>query len=208
VVPPVPLASRSAAVAGQPPILTGLRDGRNGGDGGEHSDLTRVLTAVAAVAVLAAIVIVLLSVTSGGGSKSPATSSSPGPVSNAPKPHHPAAKTVAVIDSSVTVAVLNGTAVYHAAQDIATQLNNAGFKQGMVTNAANQTQTTTTVSYLPNDQHDAQAVAQTLKLGASAVRPINSVTQALACPQTTSCNADVVVTVGSDLASALAQTSP
>ena len=178
------------------------------GDGGSSpSDLTRVLTALAAVAVVAAIVIVLLSVTSGGGSPHSTPQTKP-PVSNAltttTTQHHAAAKAAAVNPASVTVSVLNGTAVYHLADSIATQLGADGFKQGTVTNAATQTQPSTTVEYAPGDQRDAAAVAKVLKLSTSAVQPITSDTQALGCPQAGSCS--VVVTVGADLATTSTQT--
>jgi len=177
------------------------------GSAGSPSDLTRILTALAAVAVVAAIVIVLLSVTSGGTSTH-TTSHSPPRVSNAPTTtthHHAgAAKSGAVVPSSLTVAVLNGTPVYHAADDIGNQLAADGFKKGAITNAATQTQTTTTVEYVPGDQRDAAAVAKALKLGAAAVQPITPGTQTLGCPQTTSCS--VVVTVGADVANTQTQT--
>jgi hypothetical protein len=198
-----PLPPRSGGAGSPPSILGGL----GLGDGpGEHNALARVLTGVAAVAVLVAIVAILLSVTSGG-SPSHTTSHPSAPVSNAPKAHHPAAaKPAPVTDGSVTVAVLNGTPVYHLANDIATQLGADGFKEGTITNAATQTQPTTTIEYVPGDQRDAAAVQKALKLGASSVQPITSDTQALGCPQTASCS--VVVTVGADETSAQTQTTP
>jgi hypothetical protein len=176
------------------------------GGGRSPSDLTRVLTALAVVAVVAAVVIVLLSVTSGGTSAH-TTSHPSAPVSNAPiaRSHPKAAKPAAVTNASVTVAVLNGTAVYHLANSIATQLGAAGFKEGTITNAATQTQPSTTVEYAPGAQGDAAAVAKALKLGSGAVQPITADTQALGCPQTASCS--VVVTVGADLASTPTQTT-
>jgi hypothetical protein len=154
---------------------------------------------------VAAIVIVLLSLTSSPASHT--TSRSSGVVSNAPKVSHHRArpKPTAVNDANVTVAVLNGTAVYHLADGISTQLSAAGFKPGTVTNAATQTQATTTVEYAPGDQRDAAAVQKALKLSPSSVQPMTSDTQALGCPQASSCS--VVVTVGQDLASSQPQTT-
>jgi hypothetical protein len=173
----------------------------SGGSGSSPSDLTRVLTALAAVAVVAAIVIVLLSVTSGG-TNNHTISHSSGPVSNAPGAQHHAAAhkagSTAVVPSSVTVGVLNGTAVYKLADSVATQLGSNGYKQGTVANAATQTQPSTTVEYVPGDEKDAAAVAKALKLSSSAVQPITTTTQQLGCPSGP-CN--VVVTVGPDLAS-------
>jgi hypothetical protein len=203
--PPVPIPPRppvqirpgsSGGGSGHPRMLAELAD-----DGRAPSDLTRVLMALAAVAVVAAVVIVLISVTSGGTS-APTTSSSQPPASNAPVTthhHKTTAKPAAVNAASVTVAVLNGTAVYHLADSVATQLTAAGFKQGTVANAATQTQPSSTVEYVPGAQRDAAAVAKDLKLSSAAVQPMTPDVQALGCPQTGSCN--VVVTVGADLAS-------
>lgn len=205
---PVPLAPPvpPRATVNRPPLVGGLGD--DPGDSG-HSNLARVLTAVAAIAVLAAIVVVLVSLTQN--SPSPRTTSQAlAPVSNAPKPatHHSttAKKPPAVNDASVTVAVLNGTAVYHLANSVATKLSGLGFKEGTVADAANQQESATTVQYVSGDQRDATAVARALKLPDSSVQPITPDTQALGCPQAGSCS--VVVTVGSDLASAQTQTTP
>ena len=53
----------------------------------------------------------------------------------------------------------------------------------------------------PFPRDDALHVATALKLGPSAVAPVDSSTQAIACPPPASCSAQVIVTVGSDLAS-------
>jgi hypothetical protein len=181
--------------AGGPAML-----GDYDGHGGQRSKLTLVLSAVAAVAVVAAIVIVLLSLTSSGSAPNTVTNP-PAAVSNAPTTptHHRAKpKTPTVNPANVTVSVLNGTAVYHLADSIGGQLAAAGFKEGTITNAATQTQTTTTVEYAPGDRQDAVAVQKALKLSPSAVQPMTPDTQALGCPQGSSCS--VVVTVGQDLA--------
>jgi hypothetical protein len=178
-----------------------------GRSGGRSSDLTRILTALAAVAVVAAIVIVLISLTSG---STPAhTITHPAAaVSNAPTAHHRARAKPAVVNSTVTVGVLNGTGVAGLAESIATQLGNAGFKegppQGAVTNAATQTQPSTTVEYVSGDQRDAAAVAKALNLSSATVQPITSDTQTLGCIPGAACS--VVVTVGADLSNTPTQT--
>jgi hypothetical protein len=197
--PPVQIRPGGSG-AGRPPMLAELDDG----GGRSPSDLTRILTALAAVAVVAAIVIVLLSVTSGTTNTSHPTSHPAAPVTNVPAVHHRAAKKPAVNDASVSVGVLNGTAVAGLAKFVADELGSAGFKQGAITNAATQTQPSTTVEYVPGDQRDATAVAKALKVSSSAVQPITPDTQALGCLQASSCS--VVVTVGADLAST--QTQP
>jgi hypothetical protein len=133
--------------------------------------------------------------------------------------HH---KSAAVVDpATVTVAVLNGTGVTNLAHDVATQLSGQGYKEGTIATAADQTHATTIVAYLAGHQADARAVAAALKLKSSAVQPIDQQAMGVACPAggTTStagtsstpagsaCTADVVVTVGSDLAGAANSTT-
>ncbi len=161
----------------------------------------RVLYAVAGAIVIAAIVVGLLSLTSGGGTtgaKAPAKSRS----------HHRAG-TVTVNPRAVTVVVLNGTATFHAATDIATRLQAIGFKRGEApTNAPEQTHQTTIVQYLPGHRIDALAVAKALKLSPGRVSRIDSGAQLAACPpQSGVCRADVVVTVGADLAATAASST-
>ena len=198
---PVPPAPPRGPVVNQSPLVGSL--GNDKGRGAQQRDLSRVLTAIAVLAVLAAIVIVLISLT--GGSTPRATSGST-PTTNAPKPAHhaAAAKAKPVNPASVTVGVLNGTAVYHLANSVGGELAGVGFKEGTIADAANQQESTTSVQYVPGAQRDAAAVARALKLPPSAVQPITPDTQALGCPQTGACS--VVVTVGSDLASSGTQT--
>jgi LytR cell envelope-related transcriptional attenuator len=83
---------------------------------------------------------------------------------------------------------------------VALNLSTAGYKRGTVTNATDQTRTTTTVAYLPGFRRDAVAVATSLKLPASSVAPVDQPTESVACPPPAACAANVVVTVGSNLA--------
>jgi hypothetical protein len=103
--------------------------------------------------------------------------------------------------STVTVAVLNGTSTAGAAGRWATKLAAAGYKKGAVKNGYDQTRTTTVVAYLPGFKSDALHVAKSLSLGTGSVQAVDSPTQTIACPQSSSCSANVVVTVGADLAS-------
>ncbi len=113
------------------------------------------------------------------------------------------AKTSATVaPASVTVAVLNGTSTTNLAHDISSKLTAAGYKQGAIATATDQTQSSTVVGYLPNEKRDAVAVAKSLKLAPSAVQAVDPNNRTVACNgSTTSCPAQVVVTVGSDLAS-------
>jgi hypothetical protein len=71
-----------------------------------------------------------------------------------------------------------------------------------VATAADQTEASTVVAYLPGatNRTDARHVATALHLQETAVRPIDQGTQQVACPPPGACGANVVVTVGADLA--------
>jgi len=153
---------------------------------------------VVVLLLVVAVVAGLLIATSGGGSApSPASST---PASNAPTTTPQPAGAPAFNPATVTVAVLNGTSTNHLARTVAAKLTSQGYKQGTVATAADQALTKTVVAFMPGHRSDALHVAQSLKLQPSAVAPIDSSTQAIACPQTSPCTATVVVTVGSDLA--------
>ncbi len=107
----------------------------------------------------------------------------------------------AVVKATVTVSVLNGTDQSGLAGQVSDQLVAAGYKKGAVTNAADQTHTTSLVQYMPRAKPDAVAVAGSLKLGPTSVRPIDSATQRIACGVSPlGCSSPVIVTVGSNLA--------
>jgi hypothetical protein len=145
--------------------------------------------ALLVVAAAAAVVIL----TTGTGTQ---RSSSSTPNSNAPIPGR------GFKPSHVTVAVLNGTDTNQLAHHVADGLAAKGYKEGQIATASNQTVTTTEVAYLPGrtNRIDALHVAQALHLKAADVVPINQTAMAVACPPPASCTANVVVTVGSDLA--------
>ncbi len=155
------------------------------------------LVAIGLLGVVA-VVAVLLVVTSSGGSGHPASTAAS--TSNAPAPKH-RTRPAPFRPASVTVAVLNGTATANLAHQIALRLGSAGFKQGTIATASDQTQTATVVGYLPGHRKDALAVAASLKLGSASVQPVDQSNQAVACPPPAACAANVIVTVGSDLAS-------
>jgi hypothetical protein len=108
---------------------------------------------------------------------------------------------VAFNPHAVTVSVLNGTGTTGLAHRTAVRLAGAGYHQGTIATATDQTHTTTQVAYLPGFKADALRVATALKLSSASVQPIDPGTRAVACPPPAACTADVVVTVGSDLAS-------
>jgi hypothetical protein len=188
---PAPRPSAPVAAARRPGPATMARPPQRGA-GPRRS---RLLMAAAGALGVAVIVAVLLIVTSSGGTPSSGTTA---PLSNALSTRR-ASRPGGVAAPSVTVAVLNGTASNGLAHRVAQKLTEAGYKQGMVETAPEQTHTSTIVGYLPGFRRDAQAVAASLKLSASAIQPIDQNTQAVACPPPASCATNVVVTVGADL---------
>ena len=159
----------------------------------------RVLVGVLGVLVVAGVVAALLILTSSNSTNVRTHTTARN--SNVPASRdHKAAAPARFNPSIVTVAVLNGTSSSALASRVAAKLVSAGYKQGTVTNGANQTQTATVVAYMPGARQDALEVASALKLGSASVQAIDSSTRAIACPST-SCSANVVVTVGQDLAS-------
>lgn len=149
--------------------------------------------AVAVIAVIAVVAVIaaLLVATSGSGTQSRHSSTR---ATNAPKrvtPFNPA---------TVTVAVLNGTAVNHLAHETAARLAAKGYREGTVATASDQTLTATIVGYLPGHRADALQVARSLGLGPASVQPVSQANDQVACQSTGPCSADVVVTVGADLA--------
>ncbi len=204
--PPAPAAAgvspRSAGGApGRP--LPGARD-LNGGDRGRPVRRF-VAVAVAVLAVAAAIVVVLV-VTSGSSGPSSAASAAHRSSASAGSHHRTkAAAKVSVTPSDVTVAVLNATATANLAHDVMAKLTGAGYKPGGTTNApSGQTLQSTIVGYTqPAYRNDALAVAKSLNLGSASVQGVDQSDKAVACSTTpTNCPAQVVITVGADLASA------
>jgi hypothetical protein len=159
------------------------------------------------VLALALIVVVavgaLLVITNSGSNGTTTAANRPAHSTSTPTTHRPQAKaSTGVTPASITVAVLNGTSTTNLAHDISSKLKAAGFKQGSIATATDQTQNTTIVGYLPNDKRYALAVAKSLKLGSASVQAVDPNNRTVACNgSSTSCSAQVVVTVGTDLAS-------
>jgi hypothetical protein len=168
---------------------------RNGGS----PRVGRILLAVLGVVALGGVIVLLVVLTSSNDNNSP-TASSQSRTTNAPGTRRRQAQKATVAPSSVTVAVLNGTATAGLAHRVALKLAGSRYKEGTVATATDQTRTTTTVAYLPGFRRDALAVASSLKLPPSAVAQVDQPTQSVACPPPAACTANVVVTVGSDLA--------
>jgi hypothetical protein len=162
---------------------------------GRRRPLLPILGAVVALAVVAIVAVVLLT---GGDDPQPAaqrTTSTAPAASSGDGTTTPRRTPVAVANpSTYTVSVLNGTAVPGLARNAAERLRNAGWsKQGVVTNASDQTRTTTLIEYAAGRKREALAVAKALDVGASGVRPLSPGSRTIAGE-----DASVVVTVGSD----------
>jgi LytR cell envelope-related transcriptional attenuator len=151
----------------------------------------RMLPAVLGAVIIAVIVVAVL-VVMGNGGNSKTASSGTRSVSH----FHP---------SRVTVAVLNGTSVTHLAKRVATMLHASGYQKGTVANATVQTHGHTIVGYVPHHREAAVHVARALNVSSGSISVADqAATSACASGATssggTSCSADVIVTVGSNLA--------
>jgi hypothetical protein len=153
-----------------------------------------VLAALLGVAAVVAGVIIVTNLHSGTKHLSDAGTTTPA--------HRTATRAPAVVPSTVTVSVLNGTDTSDLARTVSNKLQATGYKKGNVGNYGNsQTKTSTVVEYMRGDKRDALAVASALKLPPKSVQPIDTTTQQVACPPANGpCTSAVVVTVGSDLA--------
>jgi hypothetical protein len=103
-------------------------------------------------------------------------------------------KRPAVVPSSVTVAVLNGTTVPNLAKQVGERVTAHGFQLGTVANTADQEQqrAESVVLFSPGHKNEAQAVSRRLSINQR--QPIDPASQQLAG------DATVVVIAGADLA--------
>jgi hypothetical protein len=106
---------------------------------------------------------------------------------------------VTVNPRNVTVAVLNGTTTNHLAADVSQKLTRVGFKAGKTANFTNQTQTTTTIGFVPGHRAQALAVAKALKVKYKNVLSVAATTKQLICSAGASCPDQVFVVLGTDL---------
>lgn len=168
----------------------------------QRSRTGRMIAAILVAALgVAAVVAAVLVLTNKSGSATPRKSSAASVGSSSTSRR--TARSTAVVPSTVTVSVLNGTDLSGLAMRVANKLQGEGYRKGAVTNAANQTETTSTVAYLsPAYRPDALAVATALKLAPSAVQGVDPSTKSIACSNApVGCNSPVYLTVGSDLSS-------
>jgi LytR cell envelope-related transcriptional attenuator len=194
------LPARPAAA--RPPVASDQRRRQGQRPGGSRIGRGAIVLAVALVAVVAAGALLVLTNSGGSSAGKTTTAGQAARTTSATSTHARKGKTPgAVTPATVTVAVLNGTSTSNLAHDISQKLQAAGFKPGNIATATDQTQSSTTVGYLPNDKRDAQAVAKSLKLAPGSVQAVDPNNRTVACNgSATSCSAQVVVTVGTDLA--------
>jgi len=156
-----------------------------------------VIAGLLGLAVIAGALLLVLS----GGNSSNSSSSSVASSSRTVTGHHKTARAGVLTPAAVTVVVLNGTSTPNLAHSISQRLSGAGYRAGKTGNATDQTLTATQVGYLAGHRRAALLVARSLKLGSASVQPVDPSNQAVACPQSSPCTAQVVVAIGSDLAS-------
>ncbi|MFZ0386025.1 MAG: LytR C-terminal domain-containing protein, partial [Solirubrobacteraceae bacterium] len=205
-----PGAPSGAGRPAYPAAVTSPR--RNYGSGGERPRGRRINRGlVAAVTLLvAAIAVVAVLVLDGGsssknngGTASTQTSATAKGKAKSATRGKARGATVKINPQTVTVAVLNGTSTANLAAAVSDKLSNKGFQQGATGNAADQTMPTTIVGYVPGApgaKNDALAVAVALGLKSTAVKPVSTASQSVACSGTpTNCPDQVIVTVGADL---------
>ena len=175
--------------------------------GETRSGVGRIFVILAALLGVAAVVTGVLVIKNINSSSSKSKSASAAAAARSTAANHRATPVAAVNPRTVTVAVLNGTNTNGLAGKVQDKLDAAGYQQGFKGNfTANQTQSSTLVQYLRGYKADASAVASSLKLRPTSVRPLDSATQQLVCPPAQGpCKSAVVVTVGSDLASLATQ---
>jgi hypothetical protein len=156
------------------------------------------LMIAAGIAVVAIVVILLLHATSG------STSSTSSSVANTThRSHHGGRTGIPLKPADVSVTVLNGTETTNLAHDITQRLAGSGYKTGTPATATDHTLGSTVVGYRGRSNRGAALlVARSLKLGPASVQPVGQSNLAVACPQTSTCTAQVIVTVGADLAAA------
>ncbi len=190
-----------------PPVRRGAREPA----GRRLSPLMIILPVILVIAVVAVVLIVTGG--SGSGNKKAASRSSSSASVSASSTHaakasktgkHKKAATVTVSPSSVTLAVLNGTATNHLAATVLGKLTTTGYKGTFTQNAAETGVTSTIVGYTaPSYRADALAVAKSLSLGSASVQSASQADRLKVCGSTTAaCSTQVIVTAGADLASA------
>jgi hypothetical protein len=205
--PRVALPRQQQRPPGRPPV--GPPPTRRGGQGSSGRRISPVFFVLAGVLAAAVVAVVLIFVT--GSNSSSSSSSSAASAGSASSSQTNAAQrskngrqrkaaTATVTPSSVTVAVLNGTATNNLAHDVAAKLATAGYKAAGTLNASETGLTSTIVGYTASSaRNDALAVAKSLDLGPASVQGASQGDRLKVCSSTTTCTTQVIVTAGADL---------
>jgi hypothetical protein len=206
--PRVALPRQQQRPPARPPISPPPRRSGRQPSGRRISPVFFVLAGILVVAVVAVVLVFALgssnksspSSSSSASSGASASRTTAGKKTKGAKQHK--AATPAVIPSSVTVAVLNGTATDQLAHTVLTKLNGAGYKGTFTQNASEAGVTSTIVGYTAStSRNDALAVAKSLGLGTGSVQQVSQGDRTKVCGATT-CTTQVIVTAGSDMAQA------
>jgi hypothetical protein len=197
-----PARREGGSVSPPPPRRTGARP-----SGRRISPVFFVLAGILAAAVVA-VVLVFVTGSSGSNSSSSSSSASSGASASSTTAAHrtkgskqPKTTVTQVSPSSVTLAVLNATSTQGLAAKVMGKLTDAGYKGSTTQNAAESGLTSTIVGYTaPSARNDALAVAKSLSLSQSAVKPASQGDRAKICGSATAaCSTQVIVTLGADL---------
>ncbi len=152
------------------------------------------LIAGGAAGVVVVVIVLVLLLT--GGSDTPPADNEIGGASPPPAASKPASSSTKVDRKATQVAVLNGTTQTGLARNVGNKLETGGFTILSVGDNADQTITTTTISYAEGGEKAANVVAQIMDVPSSAVKAIDLNTATAVQP-----DAKVVVVVGSDRSS-------
>jgi len=194
--PPSAPPSASAPRVGQGPILPPDRNVFVSARTRQRPPIGRRFAALVGMLVVIGAVAAVVIATSGTGTQQASGGSGAGQAPARPAP---------VFNPALfTVAVLNGTNTNQLAHHVADRLAALGYKEGSIATGSNQTLTSTTVGYLPGAGNRTAAlhIAKTLKLPARSVAPVDQAARTVACPPPSICTANVIVTVGANLAAA------
>ncbi len=169
------------------PPPPGRPQGRRGGD---HVTLSRALILLVVAVVVGAICLALGArpvTNTGAGAAATSTTTTTAPS------HSTTTTTTLRATTAVKVLVANGSSTIGAAGYYTTKLKTDGW--GTLTpTTATSSAGASTVYYAAGNEPQAQAIATSLGLGASAVQPLSSAT-----PVSSTAGADVVLVVGPDL---------
>jgi hypothetical protein len=168
-------------------------DGQPSGDSGGRNGGFPIVRAVIVLVVFVAATALMLGEIHPTTTKT-ASGSAPAPTTSTTRPTHPTTTITTIAPNRVPVLVANASGVAGAAAAVSTQLQAGGWDLLPPVNASADVPTSH-VYYVAGFQKEADTIASSLHLSASAVAPYTT-----AAPISSIGTADVVVVVGPDLA--------